>query len=404
MSTPTVTVLPAPPVDRPRFWSLVATHVMNDFQAGAAAALLPYFVSEQHYDYAAVAGITFAATSLSSVAQPVFGWLTDRFALRPLVLVGLAVAALGIAAAGLTAANYWVTWIAIAVSGIGSAAYHPPATVDSKQVGGGTNRAMSIFSVGGNVGAAIAPLGVAIAVGAAGLSGTPLLLIPTALAVGMYLVAHLRRRRDPAAIPDAGMPGPAASATPPGDLWRRFVWLLVVVALWSLAYIAARSFVALASIARFDIVNEAGTAILTVFSLSGAAGTLVGGFLADRFGRVRVLAAGYALATLAAAGFAVAPSPALAGVAAGLFGFALFVPFSLHVTLSHSYLPRHLGTASGVTLGLATSFGGIVTPALGALADGLGPQSVFLAITAALAAAFVCALFVRERRDAGTLA
>jgi hypothetical protein len=37
--------------------------------------------------------------------------------------------------------------------------------------------------------------------------------------------------------------------------------------------------------------------------------------------------------------------------------------------LTASYLPTRIGTSSGVTLGLAISIGGLVTPVLGALAD-----------------------------------
>lgn len=391
-ATPAATRQPA------RFWALVGTHVMNDFQTGAAAALLPYFVVEQHYDYAAVAGLTLAATSLSSVFQPVFGWLTDRFALRPLVTIGLLVAALGIALAGLTSAHYWLTWIVISISGLGVAAYHPAATVAAKEAGGGSNRSMSTFSVGGNVGAAIAPIGVGLTVGVFGLQATPLLLIPTVAVAAIYLVLN-RRTAVLTATATAPGAGPAASVPPPRDLWGRFAWLLLIVSLWSVAYVGARSFVALDVMDRFGGTADVGTVALTVFSLAAALGTLVGGFFADRFGRMRVIVLGYALATLAATGYALAPTEITAMVLAGVLGWALFLPFALHVTLSHSYLPRHLGTASGVTLGMATALGGLLTPFLGVLADRASPQAVFAALAGVIAAAFVCSLFLRERAD-----
>lgn len=47
----------------------------------------------------------------------------------------------------------------------------------------------------------------------------------------------------------------------------------------------------------------------------------------------------------------------------------LYVPFSLHITLGQDYLPRRVGTASGVTLGLTVSVGGLASPLIGALAD-----------------------------------
>jgi len=399
-----------PPNVRPRralFWSLVGTHAMNDFQTGAAAALLPYFVLEQRYDYAAVAGLTLAATSLSSIFQPVFGWLTDRFSLRPLIVVGLAVAALGIAVAGLTSANYWLTWIVFSLSGLGVAAYHPAATVAAKEAGGGTNRSMSIFSVGGNVGAAIAPIGVGLTVGVLGLQATPLLLIPTIAVAAVYLVLNRRATLRPAsAARAAGAPeaAVAASTLPPRDLWGRFAWLLLIVSLWSVAYVGARSFVALDVIGRFDATTDMGNVALTVFSLAAALGTLVGGFFADRFGRTRVIVLGYALATAAAVGYVFAPTEVTAIALAGVLGWALFLPFALHVTLSHAYLPRHLGTASGVTLGMATALGGLLTPLLGVLADAIDPRAVFVVLAGVIAAALVCSLFLRERTDLAPVA
>ena len=53
-------------------------------------------------------------------------------------------------------------------------------------------------------------------------------------------------------------------------------------------------------------------------------------------------------------------------------GLAINLPFSLHVTLGQDYLPHRIGTASGVTLGLAVSVGGAATPLFGVLADAHG--------------------------------
>ena len=50
-------------------------------------------------------------------------------------------------------------------------------------------------------------------------------------------------------------------------------------------------------------------------------------------------------------------------------GVLLSLPFSAMVVLGLSYLPSRIGLASGITLGLAYSFGGLATPALGWIAD-----------------------------------
>lgn len=45
------------------------------------------------------------------------------------------------------------------------------------------------------------------------------------------------------------------------------------------------------------------------------------------------------------------------------------MPFSLQVTLGQDYLPTRVGTASGITLGLTVSIGGLVSPLIGTVAD-----------------------------------
>ena len=113
----------------------------------AVPALLPFFIVGRHYSYAAATGLTFAATALSSVIRPVFGALTDRRTLRWLVPASLTVAGTGIGLSGL-AASYPLTWLAIALSGVGVAAFYPEAA----------RAAWAAISVGGLVTPALGAL------------------------------------------------------------------------------------------------------------------------------------------------------------------------------------------------------------------------------------------------------
>lgn len=401
----------------PGLWLLVSTHVVNDFYAGAVAALLPFLVLEQRYDYAAVAGITLAATSLSSVAQPAFGILSDRVPSRWLILAGLSVAATGIALSGVVSGSYWLTWVVIAISGIGIAAYHPAATMAAREAGGGSNRSMSFFSVGGNVGVALAPTGVLLAVGTFGLAGTPLLAIPAAVMVVVYAL-RMRAVRMRAVRTRAGgvaetaavepaveiareeLEEPAtASARPPlRDDWRAFAWLTLVLAFWSVAYVGTSSFISLFSIQQFGADEATASIALSVFPAAGAAGTLAGGFLADRWGRLRIIRTGYAAAALGTLAIVLAPNTAVVVIAAAVVGFAIFLPFAPQITLSHSYLPNRVGTASGLTLGLTLSLGGFLNPLLGVLADRTSVQTVFALLALLLLVGFSLAFVLRERR------
>ena len=51
---------------------------------------------------------------------------------------------------------------------------------------------------------------------------------------------------------------------------------------------------------------------------------------------------------------------------------SLFLPYTPMVVLGQTYLGKNAGFASGVTLGLSTSVGGLFAPLVGSVADAYG--------------------------------
>ena len=380
--TPRVPVIAR--ADRTRLAFLTSTHVVDDLYQGAVPALLPFLALERHYSYIGLTGITLAATFLASVVQPGFGALTDRYRnLGWLVAAGLLVAGLGIGLSGL-GDNYLITWFAVAASGVGVAAYHPEATRTARGMAGDSTQAMSWFSVGGNAGIALGPIIVTPVLLATRLHGTPLLALPAVVMAGVLAV---RRPWREAARSRTG--GSRASAGRSDD-WRGFARLTVVVVLQSIAYFGLASLLALFAIRHFHHSAAVGSAVLTVFIASGVIGTLSGGWLADHWQRIGTLRLGYGLAAAAIVLVVAAPDVAVLFVGAFVLGIVLFAPFAVQVTLGQDFLPNRIGIASGVTLGLATSAGGVVAPLFGLLADtyglptALGTTAVFPAVACAL--------------------
>ncbi|AWK07588.1 MFS transporter [Streptomyces spongiicola] len=335
-------------------------HGCVDVYQGAVAALVPFFVAERAYSYAAASGVVLAASMLSSVAQPLFGALTDRRAVPWLLPVSTLLAGLGIALSGVSD-SYAVTLAVVAVSGIGVAAYHPESARVARAAGGPGHSAMGWFSLGGNLGFALAPLAVAAVVAAGGLRLTPLLLLPAVVGAALCLpvLRGLERRL-------SGTDG--SSATGRRDDTASFVRLSLAVVCRSVAFIGLGTFISLYAAERMDGSRAAGTAALFLLYLGGAVGSVLGGALADRWDRVRVSRWSYLLTAGAIAGVVFVPGPALYPFVA-LTSVGLYVPFSLQVTLGQDYLPSRVGTASGITLGLTVSVGGLAGPVIGALAD-----------------------------------
>ena len=51
------------------------------------------------------------------------------------------------------------------------------------------------------------------------------------------------------------------------------------------------------------------------------------------------------------------------------------------VVLGQKYLPNHMGLASGVTLGLAVTMGGVISPVLGWISDNYGIHAAVSSLT-----------------------
>ncbi|MFE0021190.1 MFS transporter [Amycolatopsis sp. NPDC059021] len=370
---------------------LTGTHVVNDLYQGSVPALLPFMMSERHYSYAAVSGIALAATGLSSVVQPVFGMIVDRSPRNWLAPLGFLVAAAGIAGAGF-ADGYLLTWICVAVAGIGVAAYHPPATNQARAAGGRSQQAMSLFSVGGTLGSSLAPALVTVIVGSFGLSGTSLLAVP---AVVMALLWLLNRRNVPALV-TSGSAARDSTVDIPDD-WRAFGRLVAATVGWSIPYVTVSSLLSLYALRELHTSATAAAVTLTSFTLAGAAGTVLGGWLGDRLGRLVPIRAGYLLGIPALAGVVVSPNPLVLELSAVLFGLAMFLPFANQVTLAQDYLPSRPGTASGLTLGLAMSVGGLSSPLFGWLADAEGLRFTLGVVLVVFGAAVLFGTRLRDR-------
>ena len=370
-----------------------SAHVVDDLYQGVVPALLPFLVTQRHYSYTAVAGLTLAATVLSSVAQPAFGWWTDRRPRRWMIPAGMVTAAVGVALAGYTP-SYLLTWVVIALAGLGIAAFHPEAARAARQAAGDNNRAMSFFAVGGNAGFALGSLVATPVLLFAGLHGTALLIVP-ALVMALILLTKLGKVLD-------GTDGRRGAALPAGtDDWPAFLKLTGVVIVRSIFFSVLTSFLAIYFIHHLNASSGEGGAALTVFLVAGALGTLLGGWVADRTRRLTAVRLGFALTVPATLGLALAHDRPLAMLFTALVGAGVFMPFGVFVMLGQDYLPNRIGTASGLTVGLSVSVGGLFSPLFGWIADLTNLHFMFATLIGLPALALLFSTFMRDPRSPG---
>jgi MFS transporter, FSR family, fosmidomycin resistance protein len=355
---------------------LSAGHLFTDVGQGSVPALLPFLKSHDHLNYASLSALVLAATISSSVIQPLFGHLSDRRSLPWLMPLGPALGGLGIALAGF-APSYALTFAAIVLSGVGVASFHPEGSRFANYVSGARRASgMSLFSVGGNVGFALGPVLVTPLVLVFGLHGTLFVLIPTWLMAGvlLYELPRLRGFR-------TDVVGGRVQRGEHHEAWRPFAVLSGVIALRSFVYFGMVTFIPLYYVSVLHAGKAYGNAALSAMLLGGAAGTLVGGTLADRFGRRAVLIGSMLALPPLVTGYLLS-GPALALVFATIAGAATIATFAVTIVMGQEYLPGRLGVSSGVTIGLSIGLGGVGAPLLGLIGDAHGLRAVFVVIAA----------------------
>lgn len=362
--------------------TLMLGHFTNDLMGGVLPMLYPSMKDRFDLDNAAVGLVTLSYTSASSLCQPLFGYLSDRFGRHWFVPVPLVWGSCFVALYGF-AGSYGAFLALAALAGVGSGAYHPLGASNAAGVTSDRERntALSIYTAGGTTGYAIGPLVAVGLLAAFGLHGTAALLVPGLIVSGLIFtqigrVAREQGRRQAVAAANQG----------PTELG-----ILVRV----IGVVMLRSWVAMAPLQFLSVwYDDLGYrsafygALSTTVIISGVVGTLTGGVLADRVGPRRVIVGSLLLAIGPLLLFAGFPGPA-AFLTGALFG--IFVDTSLSVTLvaAQRLLPGRTGIASGVILGLGFITGGIGVPVTGRIADAVGIQTAIamLGVLAVAAAA-----------------
>ena len=372
-------------LDRKAMATLSGGHLSVDFSSGAVPALLPFLADEFDLSYTATAALMLAVLVSSSLLQPLFGLWSDRRGAMWLLPGGVALAGVGTGLASI-APTYPLVVALFFAAGVGIAAYHPEGAKFAAYASGRKRASgMSYFNIGGNSGYALAPILITPLVIWLGLEGGVLAMAP----VVVYALVLLRVL--PALRRIAPSPGGPRVAVGQDD--RRAMSLLaVVIALRGVAWFALLTFVPLWIVANGGTEGEGGRE-LALMLVAGAVGTLVLGPVADRVGLRRTL-----LVTQTALPFLLVVFVAVGGVvgtvALMLVGLCVVGTFGVTMVLSQLYLPRHVGMASGLTVGLAMGLGGIAAVVLGAVADAVDLQTALYVAAAGPAIGAVVCLFL----------
>lgn len=349
-------------LNRPSPVLLVAGgHMMIELSSQFLPVVYPIVRERLDLSYTEIGLLALVASLGTSVAQPLFGYLSDRWKSRWVGALSVAWIGLIMGLVGLMG-SYTALALTIGLGVLGSAAYHPTgATIASSAVKGRRGVSVSIFSVGGSIGSALSPLLITTGTSWLGMRGT-IVLVPLAIAYSAVLFAFLR--------PPDRRPHKRRSTAARMPSWHVLLGLgLTVLAVMCLAWFqgSLRTYLPIWVEQQTDSLSAGGRMMFTLMATMGV-GSLIGGVLSDRIGRWQMLVVVLGLLAPAAWAFVGASGVAQWALIVAI-GMLLGATFPVSIVMAQETWPSGMGVASGLVMGLGWLPAGIGASVTGAIAD-----------------------------------
>ena len=352
-------------------------HLLNDMIQSVILALYPLLKDKFGFNFAQIGIITLVFQMTSSVFQPFVGNYADRHPQPYSLALGMCFTLAGLLALAF-APGFITILLSVALIGCGSSVFHPEASrVAQLASGGRKSLAQSIFQVGGNGGSAVGPLLAALIVmpygqHAVGWFALAAMLAAALLArVGCWYSLMLKR------LKAAHGRRAAATCTLPAKTVRMALAILVLMIFSKYFFNACMtSYFTFYLIDKFGVSVQQSQYCLFAYLAAFAAGTLLGGFMGDRYGRKYVIL----FSILGAAPFTLAmPYTGLGWTIfmAVMSGLVIASAFSAIVVYATDLMPDKVGMVAGIFFGLMFGLGGIGSAFFGWLADATSIDYIF---------------------------
>jgi MFS transporter, FSR family, fosmidomycin resistance protein len=372
-------------------------HCITDLYQGSLPVILPFLKAKLDLSYTTAGLILIFSNLSSSIVQPIFGYFSDRNAKPWLLPAGCLCAGIGFSLMAVTS-NYFLLLAMVLLSGLGVAAYHPEGF---KTVSFFTGRrpaaAMSIFSVGGNLGFALAPILALLIVKHYGLDYLPVMMF---LALAFLPILFIFWKKiNVVGSTDTVAKNKIAAHTPKGA-YTAMTILVSAVVMRAWTQFGLMSYVPFYYIDYLKDDPLYAGQLLTAFLVCGVIGTLVGGQIADRLGHKKTLVLSMAFSSVILPFIFVAEGFVLV-VVFSLLGFFLVSSFAVTMVIAQKLLPNNVGMASGLTAGFAIGTGGAGVTVLGVIADFYGVPAAMECIMIFPVAGLIFSLLVKTP-SAGT--
>jgi FSR family fosmidomycin resistance protein-like MFS transporter len=348
--------------------TLAAGHFTVDMYSGLLPVLYPLLTERFELDLKTVGLVALAYSGTSSVSQPLFGWLADRYGTR---FTGFALAWSGILFATIGfAPTFPILLLLAALAGLGSGAFHPFGAINANAVidDADKNTAMSIYIMGGTLGVSIGPMVGALLFTLFGVRGTAIMILP-GVSIAIWLLFAMRAASVSGTRSKSYIPPAVQHALPMGIVGV----IVAVMMLRMFPTLGLQNFIPL-WYADLGYGASFYGPLATTIVLSSALGTIGAGALADKYGRRAVMMGSILLSLPAVWAFAEYPGNwgFVSGAAIGILSASTS---PLLLVMAQQLMVGRAGIASGLLLGLGFVAGAIGTPVFGMIADAFGMQN-----------------------------
>lgn len=368
-------------------------HLADDLCQGALPAVLALMYAQGVLSsYTQVAFLILATTVVNAIAQPLCGYFADKKARPYIMTLGMLMAALGLMFLGFVQ-NFYIMVAMVCFQGIGVALFHPAAgKLANIFAGNKMGKGMSIFSVGGNIGYALGPVYITMWYLIFGLKATVFIVIPAAIMAYCFYkknrlyVVYSKKQSHKAKIKSQNQEAK--------ENYLGTTILMCLLFARSGAMFGLTTFLPLYFVHILNQNEELSNLSTSVVAFCGAIATLLGGFISDRFGFTQLVRVSSFLAIPFALFFIQANHALLAIALLIPLSILYYVGMSPIVVIGQKLLPNHVGMATGLTIGLGISFGGLISPVLGKIGDNYGLSYTMYAIAALIVISAFISLLV----------
>ncbi len=395
---------------RPYFSGMVPFFVFAHFGHHITGAMLrpltPMIRTDLGLSYTQVGWMMSAFAITNGISQLPAGWMADKFGTRFIILLSIT----GVAVAGffIGFTNSFIMLLSLLVlTGLLGGGYHPAAatalsaSIPERYRG----RSLGVHFVGGSSTFWVVPLVAAPIAASLGWRAPYLILAAPTIILGIVIYILVGRYLKA----QQGKESAASNNVDTGAVKKAIPWgrLIPFVALTVLTGTLVQSSSAYLSVYAVDSlgVSEARAAMLmAVQPFIQAIAAPLGGYMADRFGPLKVLVTISFLAASLIFLLGWAPNVIILTVIMVCIGFvsAARMPTSESYIFANSPENRR-ATLLGIYYFSGTGVSGVLTPLIGGFADRVGFRMTYLYTSFALAAvALVCSVFIWRNRERKT--